>query len=131
MRQEVIDYINSISLGSFVLSQEVPWTDSGTPLYQKNPKKIYVDVVEFVNEPLLQTLDGVNINAETGVVRVYFACDAKQLPSNYETLVSDIKSGKDITTIEGVNRRQCDVNTSIENDLLITQLDFRFTKIST
>jgi len=131
MRTEIIEYINTLSLGSFVVSQEVPWEESGTALYLKNPKKIYVDVVEYNNEPILQTLDGVNINAETGVVRVFFACDAKQLPSNYETLVSDIKRGKDITTISGVNRRECVVNTTIEADLLVTELDLRFTKLST
>lgn len=131
MRTEIIDYINTLSLGSFTLSQEVPWEDAGTALYIKNPKRIYVDVVEYSNEPLFQTLQGQNINSETGVVRVYFACDAKQLPSNYDSLVSDIKLAKDITTIQGVNRRECSVNTSIEADLLVTELDLRFTKLST
>jgi hypothetical protein len=131
MRQEVIDYINTLALGGFLLSQELPWESDGTTLYVKNLKKIYVDVPEYQNEPIIQTLNGININNETTVIRIYFACDAKQIPSNYETLISDLKAAKDITSIEGIQRRQCDVNTEMESDVLVTILEIRFTKLST
>jgi hypothetical protein len=132
MRAEILDYINTLSLGGFLLSQEYPWIDSGTTtLYIKNPKKIYVDAIEYSNEPFIQTLNSVNINNETSTVRIYFACDAKQIPSNYDTLVSDIKAAKDITTIDGIQRRQVDVTTAMESDLLVTTVELRFTKLST
>lgn len=131
MRQEILDYINTLALGGYLLSQELPWTDSGTPLYLKNPKKIYVDVPEFINESILRTLSGTSINNEQKVVRIYFASDAKQIPSNYDTIVDDLKLAKDITTIEGVSRRECNVTKTFENDLLVTELELRFTNLST
>lgn len=131
MRQDIIDYINTLSLGSFILSQELPWTDSGTPLYLKNVKRVYVDVTRYNTEPLIQTLDGININTDISTVGLYFSADAKQLPSNYDTVVEDLRQAKDITlSTQGNFRRECDVTTEFQNDLLVTQLEYRFTKLS-
>jgi hypothetical protein len=131
MRTEILDYISTLNLGSFLVSQELPWEESGQALFLKNLKKIYVDATQYQNETLITALNGLNINNETSIVRILFACDAKQTPANYDTLISDLKSAKDITTIEGVRSRQCDVSTDIENDSLVTTLEIRFTKITT
>lgn len=131
MRTEVIDYISTLNLGGFILSQELPWEESGTALYLKNLKKIYVDVTRYDNEPIVQTLSGFTINNETSTVRIYFSCDAKQLPPNYDDIVSDLKSAKDITTIEGLQNRQVSVSTDLANDVLSTTVEIRFIKLST
>ena len=131
MRQQLLDYISTLNLGSFILSQELPWEESGTALYLKNLKKIYVDTTEYQDEPLIQTLSGSNVNNEISIVRVYFSCDAKQLPADYDDLVTDLKLGKDIVTDDGFLNRQCNVETNIANDVLSTTMEFRFTKIST
>lgn len=130
MRQEILDYISSLSLGTFMLSQELPWTDSGVELYLKNPKKIYVDVTRYTTEPLLATLDGNLINSDVQSIGIFFSADAKQLPANYDTMVSDLRQAKDIVITDGTFRRECDVSTSFENDLIVTQLEYRFTKLS-
>lgn len=131
MRQDIIDYIQSLSLGSFILSQELPWTDSGTELYLKNVKRIYVDVTRYNTEPLIQTLDGMSINSDISTVGLYFSADAKQLPSNYDTVVADLRQAKDIElSTQGNFRRECDVTTEFQNDLLVTQFEYRFTKLS-
>jgi hypothetical protein len=131
MRQDIIDYINTLGLGSFLVSNEVPWEDAGTNLWLKNPKVIYVDVANYTTEPIVTALNGLQIQNETTSVNAYFSCDAKQLPSNYDTLVSDLKLARDISAAEGFNRREVDVSTSMESDLLVTELEFRFTKITT
>ena len=131
MRTEILDYISTLNLGSFLVSQELPWEESGQALFLKNLKKIYVDAAQYQNETLIRALNGLNINNETSIVRILFACDAKQTPANYDTLVNDLKSAKDITTIDGIRSRQCDVTTDIENDALVTTLEIRFTKITT
>lgn len=131
MRTEIIDYVNSLALGGFTINQELPFEESGTPLYLKNLKRIYVDIGAYQSDPIIQALNGLTINNETTIIRLYFSCDAKQIPSNYESLVADLKEAKDITTIEGVNRRQCDVSTEINADILVTTLEYRFTKLST
>jgi hypothetical protein len=131
MRQEVLDYINSLPLGGYLLTEESPWSDNGVPLYIKNLKKIYVDNTDYVNEPLISTLGRLSINEETQVTRIYFANDAKTLPSNYDTLVSDLKAVRNINTVLGSNRRQVDVEVTYENDIMVTELEVRFTKLST
>ena len=127
MRSLLVDYFNSLNLGTFLLSQELPWVESGTALYLKNPKRIYVDVTQYTSEPLTVALNGQHINQEVATVRVYFSADAKQLPADYEQVVIDLKSGRNIH-IDGVFRRECEVSTNYENDMLVTTLEFRFTK---
>lgn len=131
MRQAIIDYINTLALGSFLISNELPWTDNGQELWLKNPKAIYVDVANYESEPIVLALNGLQIQNETTIVTAYFSCDAKQLPSNYDDLVADLKLARDIEAAEGFNRRECVVNTSMSADLLVTELEFRFTKITT
>jgi len=130
MRQQVLDYINSISLGSFTLSGELPWNESGTELYLKNPKRIYVDVTQFDTEPLVQTLDGLNIDTDVASVGVFFSADAKQLPANYDSVISDLRAAKNAIEMVGNHRRECTVATSMVNDMLVTEMQFRFTKLS-
>lgn len=131
MRAEILDYISTLNLGGFMLSQELPWEESGTALYVKNPKKIYVDTVEYTTDPLIQCLNGLSISNEVSTVRIYFSCDAKQLPPNYDDVVTGIKTAKNITSIDGVQTRLAAVTTELANDLLSTTVEIRFTKLST
>lgn len=130
MRTEIIDYIQGIGLGSFSLTQELPWTSNGMSLFIKNPKRIYVDRPEYTIEPLVETLDGVKIANETTSVKVYFSNDAKLLPSNYDALIANLKLAKNINTTEGYRTRECIVRSNFQEDLLVTELDFRFTKLT-
>jgi hypothetical protein len=130
MRQEVLDYINSLALGGYFLTEESPWRDNAIPLYIKNLKKIYVDNVEYLSEPLIATLGTLSINQQTRTIRIYFANDAKTLPSNYDTLVEDLITVKDIDLNDGTNRREADVQVSYENDVMVTEIEIRFTKLS-
>lgn len=131
MRQEVIDYVNTLALGGYLVASEGPWSDNAVPLYIKNLKKIYVDRTEYITEPLLATFDTTRINTETQSTRIYFANDAKQVPSNYDTLVADLRSAKDIVMTDGFNRREAQVSVAYENDVMITELELRFTKLTT
>lgn len=130
MRQEVLDYINGLALGSFTVSSDVPYDDSGAPLYIKNVKKIYVDNEQVTVEPLVTALDGPVIDNEVTSVSIYFSADAKQLPANYDTLVSDLKKAKNITTVAGVHRRELDVSTEYQGDLIVNTLELRFNKVT-
>lgn len=129
MRQELLDYIGYQGLGSFSLSQELPYDSSGVPLYIRNVKKIYVDLAQYNDDTLIKTLDGAHVYNEITSVKVYFTADAKQLPANYESLISLLKGAKDADTITGANRRECLVSTSFQEDLLVTELEYRFTKL--
>lgn len=129
MRQAIWDHIDALSKGTFTLTNELPWDTSGTPLYLKNIKRIYVNTDQVTEKLVYATLNGVCINNEISTVTAYVACDAKQLPANYETLVSDIRAAKSTTDITGVSRRECDVTTTFEADMLVTEFEFRFINI--
>lgn len=130
MRQEVLDYINSLPLGGYLSTEELPWTDNGTPLYIKNLKKIYVDEPDYVSEPLIQTLGTLHINQDITSIRIFLANDAKTIPSNYETLIADLRAAKDITAIDGLHRREADISVTYQNDVMVTEIEVRFIKIS-
>lgn len=129
MRQEVLDYIKRLNLGSYTVSEEVPRVESSTPLYLKNPKRIYVDVNQYSENPLISTLSGLDIHTYTTSVTVYFSNDAKLLPNNYDSLVGQLIFAKDLNQNEGYNSREAVVTTSIENDLLVTQIELTYTRI--
>jgi len=130
MRQEVLDYINTLALGGYLLTEESPWSDNGVPLYQKNLRKIYVDNTEFVSEPIVTALNGLSINNEEMITSIYFANDAKTIPANYELLVADLKLARNIS-IDGVRTREADVTVTYENDVMITEVEIRLGKLST
>ena len=130
MRQEVLDYINGLALGGYLLSQEVPWSDNATPLYIKNLKKIYVDKIEYLTEPLIATLGTLTINQQTQSTRIYFPNDAKTDPSNYDTLVQDLILAKNIDLADGTNRREASVAVTYENYVMVTEIEIQFTKLS-
>ena len=129
MRTDVLDYIKGINLGTYNISEDLPREESGTPLYIKNPKQIYVDVDQYNETPLLTAFNGLSIHTFTTSVRIIFSNDAKKIPQNYSTLVGLLIGAKDINTTEGFTSREAVVSTVTENDLLVTQIEYSFTKI--
>jgi hypothetical protein len=130
MRTEIIDYVQGLNLGTFTVSTELPYTESGQAMYVKNPKRIYVDEEQITSEPILQALDGLTVIDEETSVTIFFSVDSKLLPANYEAVLTALKGAKDITTIDGVIRRELDVSTGYDGDLLVTELEIRFNKIT-
>ncbi len=130
MRTEIIDYVQGLNLGTFTVSTELPYTESGQAMYVKNPKRIYVDEEQITSEPIIQALDGLTVMDEEASVTIFFSVDSKLLPANYEAVLTALKGAKDITTIDGVIRRELDVSTGYDGDLLVTELEIRFNKIT-
>jgi hypothetical protein len=131
MRQDVIDYLQTLNLGTFIVSNELPFSESGTPLYIKNLKKIYVDVDQITVDPIIKTLGGDNITKDTTAVTIRFANDAKSIPPNYDEVVSDMRSAKNIlATTGGFTGREATVSTEFQADRLITEIELRFIKIT-
>ncbi len=131
MREDVINYIKTLSLGTFSLSEELPRDDSGVTLYVKNPKTLYVDADQLEQNPVVQALDGFDLHNEETTVSVYFTADAKTLPANYSTLVNSLKLGKDVLPTGGFTNRTVEVQSEYEADLLSTRIDYTFSKLTT
>lgn len=129
MRQEVLDYIQGRNLGSFIATSELPWDENGVPLYIKNPKKIYVGREDTSTDVFLQALNGLNINTETTTVSMIFSTDAKTVNPGYDDLITELKSAKNLTTVNGIFSRNVAVSTEFEGDLQVTTIDLTFTKL--
>ena len=131
MRTDVLDYLQTLNLGTFIVSTELPFSESGTPLYIKNLKKVYVDVDQITVDPVIRTLSGVNVTRDTTAVTIRFANDAKSIPPNYDEVVSNLRSAKDIlATTGGFTGREVSVSTEFQADKLITEIELRFIKIT-
>tara|TARA_B100001287_G_C22617350_1_gene498306 strand:- start:199 stop:591 length:393 start_codon:yes stop_codon:yes gene_type:complete len=130
MRQEILNYVNGLSLGTFSVSSELPYDQSGTALYLSNPKKIYIGNEQTSTEPLVSALDGPVIDNEVTAVSIYFSADAKQLPANYDTLVTNLRAAKNITTVTGIHRRELDAVTEFQGDLIVNSMEIRFNKVT-
>lgn len=130
MRTEILDYVKALKLKNYNVSDELPFSNSGTTLYSKNVKRIYCDLEQITSEPFLTLFGNYNIDSEVYSTRLYFTTDAKQLPSDYSSLVSQLRAAKNVTTAENFFRREVTSSTSFENDLMVTEFEYRFTKIS-
>lgn len=128
MRQAIIDGISALSLGTFAVSSELPWSASGQPLYEKNFKVFYTSQPESVESTLFNTLDAAVFAKKETTITVYVVVDAKQKPANYDSLVSGVRNVKNTTEITGVVSRVCDIATSFQADALLTEFVFRFTE---
>jgi hypothetical protein len=129
MRDQVYDYLKTQSLGTMNLSSELPFDSSGQPLYVKNSKRVYVDIAESETDPFITALNGLNISFETTTVSVYFSVDAKRLPANYNSIVNQVKDSVNVN-VQGFSQRTTQVLREYEDDLLITQIDLRFIKLT-
>ena len=130
MRTEILDYLKGLKFKNFNISDELPFSTSGTAMYSKNPKRVYVDLEQVTGEPFIVLFGDYNVDSEVHSVRLYFSTDAKQLPSDYNQVVSDIRLAKSVTNSEKFFRREVTSSTSFENDLMVTEFEFRFTKLT-
>jgi hypothetical protein len=128
MRDEILNGIKALTLGTMTVSDNLPWDESGTPLYTKNLKTFYVDEADETETSALATLDGLDFGNRVTTVRVFIAVDAKQKPTNFNTVSNSIRNLRNLTTITGVTARECDITGSFEGDTLIREFEFRFTE---
>lgn len=132
MRDQVVNYLDSQSLGSFGLSQELPFDANDTPLYLKNVKRIYVNKEQTSTEQFIGTMSG-PIDQEIVSVLIYVVTDAKNLPADYQTVLLTIKSAQSLYNINdnGFYKRDVSSETEYKSDLMITTVELRFYKILT
>lgn len=130
MRDSILDLLYSLPLGNFVVSRELPYTESGTELYFRNPKTVYVDYETEESLPLFVTLNSADINTTVSSVAVYFTTDAKKLTPHLNNMISGIKGLKSQIVSPGSNRRDVLHTIQYVEDLMLVTVEFRFTKIT-
>ena len=131
MRQQLLDKIQALAVNGLNVSNELPYDESGTPRYIKNPRTLFVDRDTIDSSPLILTLDrSVNLNTETTSVSVFFTTDAKNPPTKLESTIQDLRALKDTVDSAGSAQRECLVSTEYVGDLLVTELEYRLTKLA-
>lgn len=130
MREQVIDRIKAKAFNGLKISKELPYDESGVELFLKNPKTVYVDTDNVDHEPLFATLGGQTFSNSITIVRVYFTTDAKNPPANYNSVVTELRAIRNEIDHPGATRREALVSTSYEGDLLVTEVEYRLTRLN-
>lgn len=131
MRTELLAAITAAvsTLTQFAVSQEIPWEESGNPLYLKNKKKIYVDNERREETTLIACLDGQDIYQDDLITEVYVSVDAKNPPSQLNTLISRILGAKSSTGLVNFGV-ESDYTQEKQEDVLIYTFEFRINTIT-
>lgn len=132
MRTELLSAITTAisTLTQFAVSQELPWEQNGTPLYRKNMKKIYVDRDRMEETTLIPTLNGNEVFQNDLITEVYLAVDAKNPPSQLDSVISQILSAKSSTGIVNFGN-ESDYTVDKQEDVMIYTFEFRLNQATT
>ena len=129
MRTALLEWFAANPVPGFTLTQELPWDAGGTALYLKNFKRIYVDTEQVAQEPLIDVLNGPGVVNQITTVTVRITTDAKNPPSNYQTMVNTFQNARLDPAIIGVTQRTTQVTSEFVSDAQVTQFEFSFTEL--
>ena len=130
MRTELLTYLTANLTGTIRTSQELPWLEGNDALYLKNARRVYLDEPNTEQDEFLPTLGNLAINTRVTTIRWFLSMDAKNRNADLDNAITTLGSAKDITTITGVWQRQFDYTTTIENDRIIYECEYRFTNLA-
>ena len=130
MRTQILAYLTANLTGSIKTSQELPFDQGGQPLYLKNMRKVYVDESYTEQTELIPLLSDDDINQNIVYVRAYLATDAKNRNSDLDSALTVLANAKSANTITGSFRKEFDYTTTIDNDVLLYEFEYRFHTIA-
>ena len=132
MRTELLSAITTAisTLTQFAVSTELPWEQNGTPLYIKNMKRVYVDGDRMEETTLIPTLNGGEVFQNDSICEVYVAVDAKNQPSQLDSLITKILGAKNSTGIVNFGT-ESDYTLDKQEDILIYTFEFRLNQATT
>ena len=132
MRTQLLSAITTAvsTLTQFAVSSELPWEQNGNPLYIKNMKKVYVDRERMEETTLIPTLNGGEVFQNDSICEVYVAVDAKNQPSQLDSLITKILGAKNSTGIVNFGF-ESDYTLDKQEDILIYTFEFRLNQATT
>jgi hypothetical protein len=116
------------SYTAFKVSSELPFDSNGIPLYAKNMKTVYVDDAEESKVQLYRTLDQGEVYQTETTVNAFLCVDAKNQPSDIDTVIANILGARDAIT--GTQSNESSVTSEIEDDVITYTFEYNITKIS-
>lgn len=118
----------ALSGSSFGVSSELPFESGGTPLHVKNMKTVYVDDLLETRDQLYRTLDQNSVYQTLTQVQAFLSVDAKNQPSDTETVITSMLNARNVITGTQVN--DAFVESEIEADVLTYTFQYNITKIT-
>lgn len=130
MRTELLANLTANLTGTIKVSQELPYQEGNNALYFKNMRRVYLDEPYTEVDRLYGTLNGCFVNQKITYVRAFLAVDAKNRNADLTQALAIMDSAKDDTAINTVHRREFDYITTIEDDRVLYEFEYRFYSIS-
>jgi hypothetical protein len=130
MRTELLSYLTTNLTGTIKPSQELPYEEGNNFLYLRNLRRVYLDEPNTEQNSLYPTLGSTNINEKITTVRWYLTVDSKNRNTDLDTALTILGNGKDIATITGPHKREFDYITSIDDDKITYEGQYRFYTIA-
>jgi hypothetical protein len=126
MRTNLLTAITSATstLTQFAVSQELPFTSAGDPLFTKNVKKIYVDNPQLEQSTVIYTFEKNNLDLNVYTYAVYFTVDAKNPPSQTQQVLQRILDCKNKTGRTSYDD-ESDYTMEFQEDKLIYSIEIR------
>lgn len=126
IRDDLITQIttNIAAHSNVSISQELPFDQSGVPLYNRNLTTIYVDEQQINVEELYSTLDQGVVNQTTTTVNAYLSVDAKNEYSDIDTVVANLLIARNVVT--GTVTSESNYETEITDDVITYTFEYNF-----
>lgn len=109
------------------VSSELPFTAAGVALYDKNMKKLYLDVDKNATTELFSTLDSNDVWQQEIIVNGYLSVDAKNQPSDIDAVVGHVFNSR--LSVANCYLRECEVTNDYVEDRNTYTFEFRFLTI--
>ena len=126
IRDDLITQIttNIAAHSNVSISQELPFDQSGIPLYEKNMSTIYVDEQDIAVEELYSTLDQGVVNQTTTTVNAYLSVDAKNEYDDINTVVANLLIARNV--VAGTITSESNYETEITDDVITYTFEYNF-----
>ena len=126
MRTLLLDYLTANLTGTIKVSQEQPFDQGGQALYLKNMRRVYLQEEYTEQDQLVPVLDDTDIMQKITYVKGFLATDAKNRNSDLDQALTVLANARTGANISGSFRKEFDYTTTIDNDVLLYEFEYRF-----
>jgi len=130
MRTELLTYLSANLSGTIKVSMELPFEDSGTPLYVKNARKVYLAEPESTTTQLLALLNGPDISEKQFTIKGYLTVDAKNRNADLDSALTVLANARTEASIPNSFRKEFDYTTTIDGSTMIYEFEYRYNNIA-
>lgn len=130
MRSQLLAYLTANLTGTIKSSNELPFEEGNQALYLKNLRRVYLDEPFTEMDQLIPVLTGDDINQKITRVAGFLTVDAKTRNADLDAALTTLGSAKDVATISNAYRREFDYTTTIADDKITYEFEYRFYTIA-